>query len=295
MTAALARMGLPKHVVLWVAAGAGCLMVFFFMTFPYDALQARVLAEVERNSGLDVRAGRSSFGFPLTMEWRDLELAKPQFGPVRLESMQAKIGLLKLILGDVALDLRIRQLGASADAGRADVNVTAESWSFDGPLSLKGRLRQIDLAQVASPYVTRGVAQGEFSQQWVASQGGNVPGQGTWRLELKDVLLERVPVGAATLPSLAFSHAVASLECREAVCRVVELQGDGADGSFSGEGQILLQQPLARSAVDLTVTVTPGPGFASKAAAMGLPPFPAGMPIRLKLTGPLTRVRPGLA
>ncbi len=297
MTPVLSGISLSKHALLWATAGAGLLALFFFMTFPYDALQARVLAEVERKSGLDVRARNWTFGFPLTMEWRDVELAKRDFGPIRLEAMQARIGLLKLMLGDVALDLRIRQPGASADAGRAEVKVTADSWAFDGPLTLKGRVQHIDLSQVAGPYVSRGVAKAEFSQQWDGARtpGGSINAQGTWRLDVNDIVLERIPIGSATLPSLAFSRAAASLECHEAVCRILELQGDGTDGSFTGEGHITLQRPFAKSAVELTMTITPGPGFASKAAAMGLPPFPAGMPIKFKLTGPLSQVRPALA
>ena len=63
------------------------------------------------------------------------------------------------------------------------------------------------------------------------------------------------------------------------------------DGSFEGQGQITLQQQLPNSQLALTVTIIPGPGLASKAATLGLPPFPSGTPITVKIVGTLAQAR----
>jgi len=82
--------------------------------------------------------------------------------------------------------------------------------------------------------------------------------------------------------------------CRDGACDVTELQGDGADGSFTAQGRVALRQPLQQSLLDLTVTVIPGAGFAQKAASLSLPPFQPGTPLTFKLVGPIMSARVAL-
>jgi hypothetical protein len=79
--------------------------------------------------------------------------------------------------------------------------------------------------------------------------------------------------------------------CRDAVCDITELKGDGIDGSFTGEGKITLQQPMPASQLALTVTVIPGAGFVSKAGTLGLPVPPPGAPMTIKVVGTLAQAR----
>src|ERR1041384_2218334 len=47
---------LKKEPVAWLAAGLASLLLFFFLTFPFGTLQARVLSELVRATGWDLRA-----------------------------------------------------------------------------------------------------------------------------------------------------------------------------------------------------------------------------------------------
>ena len=132
--------------------------------------------------------------------------------------------------------------------------------------------------------------------RWDNAQGvqAALKGEGTVKVEIKDLVVERIAAGASANLSLAFGRIQAALTCRDGACDVTELKGDGADGSFTAQGRVALRQPLQQSLLDLTVTVIPGAGFAQKAASLSLPPFQPGTPLTFKLVGPIMSARVAL-
>jgi hypothetical protein len=154
----------------------------------------------------------------------------------------------------------------------------------------------MDLASVLKPYVSRGTIQGDFIHRWDSAQGAYaaLKGEGTVKVEIKDLVVERIAAGASANFSLAFGRIAAALACRDGACDVTELKGDGVDGSFTAQGRVALRQPLQQSLLDLTVTVIPGAGFAQKAASLSLPPFQPGTPVTFKLVGPIMSARMAL-
>ena len=132
--------------------------------------------------------------------------------------------------------------------------------------------------------------------RWDSAQGANaaLKGEGTLKVEIKDLVVERIAAGTSSMPSLTFGRIQAALACRDAACDVTELKGDGADGSFTAQGRVTLRQPLQQSLLDLTVTVIPGAGFAPKAAGLSLPPFQPGTPLTFKLVGPIMNAKVAL-
>ena len=132
--------------------------------------------------------------------------------------------------------------------------------------------------------------------RWDNAQGAQaaLTGEGTVKVEIKDLVVERIAAGASANSSLTFGQIHAALACRDAACDVTELKGDGVDGSFTAQGRVTLRQPLQQSLLDLTVTVIPGAGFAQKAASLSLPPFQPGTPLTFKLVGPIMTARVAL-
>jgi type II secretion system protein N len=278
----------------WGLASLACFIVFLFLTFPYGPLQNRLLSELNRASGWEVRATDWSVGLPAVIEWRDVVLAGPTIGAIPVEAVRATIGVFQAFGGRLVLDYAVQLPGvAQAGDGRATGSLTAASWSLRGPVVVKGHLQQMDLAAVLKPYVTRGMVQGDFMHRWDSAQGDNaaLKGEGTAKLEIKDLVVERIVGGTSSIPSLTFGRIQAALACRDAACDVTELKGDGVDGSFTAQGRVTLRQPLQQSLLDLTVTVVPGAGFAQKAASLSLPPFQPGTPLTFKLVGPITNAR----
>ena len=281
----------------WGLASLACFIVFLFLTFPYGPLQSRLLTELNRASGWEVRAGDWSVGFPAAIEWRDLVFAGPANEAIPVEAVRATVGVFRAILGQLVIDYAVQLPGvARAGAGRATGSLSAASWSFEGPIAVEGRLQDMDLAKVLRPYVSRGTVQGDFMHRWDNAQGVDaaLKGEGTVKVEIKDLVVEPMAAGASANPSLAFGRIQASLACHDGACDVTELKGDGEDGSFTAQGRVALRQPLQQSLLDLTVTVIPGAGFAQKAARLSLPPFQPGTPLTFKLVGPIMNARVAL-
>ena len=103
--------------------------------------------------------------------------------------------------------------------------------------------------------------------------------------ELHARFLERIPVGAAAIPSLNFSHVTAALTCHDAVCDITDFKADGPDGTITAQGRVLLRETVQASALDLTVTLLAGAGWAQKAGTLPIPPLPPGTSLTVKLAG----------
>ena len=281
----------------WGLASLACFIIFLALTFPYGPLQSRLLTEVNRASGWELRAADWSVGLPMAIEWRDVVLAGPTLGAIPVEAVRTTIGVYQALLGRLVLDYAVQLPGASqAGAGRATGSLTVASWSLRGPFVVKGHLQQMDLATVLKPYVSRGTVQGDFMHRWDTAQGADaaLKGEGTLKAEIKDLIVERIVAGTSSIPSLTFSRIQAAIACRDAACDVTELKGDGVDGSFTAQGRVTLRQPLQQSLLDLTVTMVPGAGFIQKAASLFLPPFQPGAPLTFKLVGPIMNARVAL-
>jgi type II secretion system protein N len=281
----------------WILASLACFIVFLFLTFPYGPLQNRLLTEVNRATGWDVRATDWSVGFPAGIEWHDVVLAGPPMGAISIKDVRATIGVFEAILGQLVLDYAVQLPGGTqGGAGRATGSLTTASWQLRGPVAVKGHLQQMDLATVLKPYVTSGMIQGDFTHRWDGAQGSNaaLKGEGTVKVEIKDFVIDQIPSGTQSMPSLTFGRIQAAFTCRDTACDVTELKGDGVDGSFSVQGHVTLQHPLQQSLLDLTVTVVPGAGFAQKAASFSLPPFQPGTQLTFKLVGPIMNARVAL-
>ena len=281
----------------WGLATLAGFILSLLLTFPYGPLQTRLLAEFHQTSGWEIRAADWSVGFPASIEWRDVILAGPTIGAIPLEAVRTTIGVFQALLGHLVIDYLVQLPGAAqVGAGRATGSLTAASWGLRGPVSVKGHFQQMDLATVLKPYVSRGTAQGDFMHRWDNTQDATaaLKGDGTVKMEIKDLVVDRVAAGSAAMPSLTFGRIQASIACHDGVCDVTELKGDGVDGSFTAQGHVTLRQPLQQSLLDLTVTVIPGPGFAQKAASLSLPPFQPGAPLTFKLAGPIISARVAL-
>ncbi|HSS30079.1 MAG TPA: type II secretion system protein GspN [Nitrospiraceae bacterium] len=286
-----------KGPLAWILASLACFIIFLFLTFPYGPLQNRLLTEVNRATGWDVRATDWSVGFPAGIEWHDVVLAGPPMGAISIKDVRATIGVFEAILGQLVLDYAVQLPGGTqGGAGRATGSLTTASWQLRGPVAVKGHLQQMDLATVLKPYVTSGMIQGDFTHRWDGAQGSNaaLKGEGTVKVEIKDFVIDQIPSGTQSMPSLTFGRIQAAFTCRDAACDVTELKGDGVDGSFSVQGHVTLQHPLQQSLLDLTVTVVPGAGFAQKAASFSLPPFQPGTQLTFKLVGPIMNARVAL-
>ena len=181
----------------------------------------------------------------------------------------------------------------SPGGGLAKGTLTASSFSLAEPVSVAGRFQQVDLSKIIRPYVSHGILNGNFSHRVERAHAadGSIKGEGTWKTEATDLTIDHIPVGNGRMLSLTFNQAAAELVCKDSLCDVTGLNGEGPDGSFTGDGKITVQQPIQDSRLASTITITPGEGYAAKATTLGLPPLPPGTPITVKITGTLAQAR----
>jgi type II secretion system protein N len=270
-----------KEPLVWALGGLASFLLFLLLTFPFGPLQARILSELMKATGGEIRAAEWSPGLPVAVEWRDVSWTKPGGTSIPIQLMRFKIGVLDLLMGRQGLDALLQfPGGGQAGAGKATGTVTAASWSFLGPVSFKGHLQQVDLATVAKPFVTKGLLQGDVTQRWEnrGKEGIAFKGEGSWKAEIKELVLDRIPVGPIAIPSLSFARVTATVACHDAACEIIDFKGDGPDGTVTAQGRLLLQQPVQSSNLDLTVTVLAGAGWAQKAGNLPIPPPNTGHP-----------------
>ncbi len=282
-----------KEPLAWLVGGVAVFGLALLLTFPYEAVQARLLDELEQRSGFDVRSTQSTVRFPATLEWRQVTFSKPEWGAVQLALLQTKLGVLKALTGEFGMDVLVQMDEASPAAGVVKGTVTGASLTLDGLLTVKGQFQQVDLPTLVRRAVSRGTLTGDFLQHVESMPDGMavMKGDGVWKVEVKDLAVDQIPLNNGLTLSVGFTRVAAGLSCRDAVCDVTELKGDGPDGSFSGEGKVTIQQPVQNSQVALTVTIVPGAGFAAKGAALGIPPLPVGMPLTVKVVGTVAQAR----
>lgn len=279
---------LRRESLLWALVGFLSLFFFIFVTFPYGVLQSRILLEISKGTGWEVRAADWSAGLPVGVEWRDMSWVKPGIANIPVNVMRINVGVFGLLMGRHVWEGQIQLPGnGKFGGGRATAAVHASSWSFQGPVSLKGRFQEIDLAIVAKPYITHGLLQADIDQRWeiLGKEGVIFKGDGSWKAEIKELVLERISAGSITIPSLSFSRVTVSATCRDATCDIAEFKGEGPDGSVTAQGRILLQQPIQASTLDVSVTVLAGAGWARKSSGLPIPPLPPGSPLTFKLAG----------
>ena len=282
-----------REILAWTVGGISILALCLIATFPYSMLQARVVAELTRATGMEIRVADWTMGLPLGLEWRNVTLSQPNWTPIQLTMLQAKLGVMKALGGTLGLDVVAKLSDTASSTGLAKGTVTASSLSFEGPVTIKGQVQQVDLSKVLRRYVTHGTLSGDFSHRVdsVQTTVTAMKGEGMWTAEATDLVIDQIPLGNGRTLSLTFSKVSAGLACRDLRCDVTQLKGDGIDGSFTGEGHITIQQPMQQSQLNLTVTVVPGPGFASKAGTLGLPSPPPGTPMTVKIVGTLAQAR----
>lgn len=283
-----------KRAAGWTAGLFGLVTFFLAVTFPYDALQARLLAEVSGRTGVEINADQWEIDWPFGLVWRGVSLFTEENVRVPMDELRVTFNAASVLTGRLAADMVASLHGdAPTGGGRATVRVTANSWSGNSATSAAGRIEHLPLSALGFPAARRGRLSVDFTQRWEGTSpaGGTAGMEGTWTIDVADVSIEPIALGQIRLPSVTLAHARMTLHCRAAVCRVQELTGDGTDGFFQGDGQITLRRPFRNSTLALSVSVTPSPAFAQRAAASGLPLAAAGVPMRVSVNGSIAQPR----
>lgn len=290
MKAAVQPMPQPLRVTLWALYMCVALVVCVILTFPYDALRDRVLAEIGSRSGLHVGAAEWHLSWPPGFTGHRVTIGQPESWDVRVDRLALAVSVSSLLGGQPRLDVTAMLPGrVPAETGLVEAKMAMSSWSESGSMSLTGRMERVDLGTLKLKGVTQGLLQGTVEQQWQRSSDGHLMpiGEGNWDARVENVVLDRLPLGPLTLPTLTVAKATATVRCKQIECQILTFKGDGPDGSFAGTGKLTLGSSALQTNVELSLVLTPGAGYVQRLAAAGIP-MVAG-PITVRVSGSLAQ------
>lgn len=280
----------PLHVIPWVLYACLALVAGLVLTFPYEALRGRVLAEISSRSGLRVSAAEWHLGWPLEFKGHRVTIGRPEGWDVLADQLALAVHVPSLLGGQPRLDVTAMLPGRiAAEAGLIEAKMVMSSWHDTGPMSLTGRVERVDLGTWKLKGVTQGLLHGTVEQQWQRSSDGRfIPiGEGNWDARVENVVLDQLPLGTFTLPTLTIAKATVTARCRQMVCQILTFTGEGPDGSFTGTGTLTLGPSVLQTNVALSLALTPGAGYVQRLAAAGIP-MAAG-PITVRVSGSLAQ------
>lgn len=286
----------------WALYCLALVLLFFLLTFPYEQLQARALAELSRASGLAVTAEQWSLAWPAAIEWRNVVLSGPDMPRLQLGRLWLSLRPGSLLEGrpTVAAKAELRG-GGSEPAGRLTGQGTLWGWAKPGLSHLAATVERVDVGELKLPAVKRGVLRAEIDQRWSKPAGPAgletvqpLPSEGRWQVEVTDVQLEPVPIGPMVVPSAGLATLKGRLHCSEMTCRIEALEGRGPDGTVNGGGTLLLRAPLRQSELTLSVAIVMSSEYAQRAVAGGFSLATPGVPMNLTLRGPLSNLQVAL-
>jgi len=265
------------------------LFVFFYLTFPMDALRGRILAEFERQQ----RYGRSASEPVMTLEigeldtyWlsgielEDLKLTVPpkvdkpkaafpgldaakdtaEPSVIEIEHVHARVRLLPLLVGKVMVDFRVEAFGGTVRgsapyASVGNVEVELERIHLDRIAPLRSMLQNQPIFGVLSGAVLLTPEDGKF-----AKAIGKVD------LQLDEVSLfdGKSKLFGVALPAAQIGRMTLAAKADKGLLTIEELSVQGKDLELAGEGKVRLNETYKRSSADLYLKFKFADGYRDK-------------------------------
>ncbi len=223
----------------------------FYFFFPNEVLRERLEREIVRGAKVDVRIGELSLLFPpgLKAERIRLPLTLPGRTALDIDTASAQPLWLSVLSGNPGAAFQARLLGGEI-TGRARQNgfldVQAGQLAFSQPL-MEGSALELSGA----------LNEARFT--------GTLPPAGTneSRLELllSDLQLKGLESLAATNGTMLLGRLVCKAEGRGNNLRIEQLEMNGGVMQVTGTGSLMLNQPIARSRINLNLTMRPAANF----------------------------------
>jgi type II secretion system protein N len=253
------------------------LVVFFYLTFPMDALRGRILAEFERQQRYGRPAGEPVMsleigeldtywfsgieleGLKLTIPPRvdkpkaafpGLDTAKTESAAptvLAIDHVHARVRLLPLLTGRVMVDFRVDAFGGTIRgsapyASTGDVEVEVEGIHLEKVEPLRAMVQNQPIFGVMHGTIVLSPEDGKF-----AKANGKVD------LAIEDVSMfdGKSKLLGVALPTAQIGRVALVAKAEKGQLTIEELSVQGKDLELAGEGKIRLNESYKRSVADL--------------------------------------------
>jgi type II secretion system protein N len=266
------------------------LVLFLLVTFPYEAVQARLLAQIERGTGAKVQVEQWHVAWPLGLEWKNVQITGRDQQVFRLARVEAFLSVTDALRSIPAGELSF-WLEDKGEPAALQIRTVFAGWNFKGVGLAEGTADRVELAKLIGAPIRGGRLKGrfQFSGNPSAQAGNFAIGDGELTIDATDVAVEAISAQGGRMPEWGLAVVHGKTTCAAGICRIVELRGNGPDGSVTGNGQVTLAQSLDEVRLDLGLTITCSPSLSQRMAAVGGFPLPPGTPITVRLVGPMMR------
>ncbi len=253
-----------------------CLLLFGYVTFPFDRLKDRILSEIGKQTkgvkdapvvtmehidsywltgveleGIKVRlpadnspAAKAGFGF-----------ASPRTEPekdsiIDVKEAHARARLLPLLIGRVQMDFWASVFGG-------EVSGTAPAGASKGDVELKiedCKLSDVEPLQNLLGVPIDGKVNGALSLSPVDGKLGKATGK--IDLSIKNIVFSDGKTkfgGMLAIPAAKVDEIVLSGEADKGVMKITKLAANGPDLELDGDGKVTLRESLGESTIDLYV------------------------------------------
>lgn len=245
-----------------------CLMLFFYLTFPWNRLKDRLVAEIAIRAQKPKSAiqrveiddldsywltGVEASGVRIYLPPSDdagADKDKPTESVIKVDELNARLQILPLFLGR----LRVKFW---AHAFNGDVKGTVPIGGSSGPVEVQ--MDAIDLAYVDIIKDTlgipiKGVATGKLE---LTAEGGKFSKANG----MLDLAINGVTVGDGkskiknqiALPEAKLGDLVIAAEAKDGALKITKFEANGVDIELTGDGKISVREPANNSITDLYV------------------------------------------
>ncbi|MFZ5861254.1 MAG: type II secretion system protein GspN [Nitrospirota bacterium] len=264
-------------------------LVFLAWQFPVEALQVRLLAEVQQRAKAVITVDERTWRFPVGVSWRGVHAAqrdRPERG-VDLDAVRIQVAVIPLLSRRVEADVAWDAYGGTARGGFA---LRREADGMRSALDQFGR--GFDLAKLPGlPSGSwRGTLQVDLSCRWLNEAWWL--GDGTGSVELSGLKVDGITVSGFPVNGIEFDTVTGQLTLKGGTLTLQRIAGRGPLGTVSGDGTILIRAPWTESVVNVTLRVEPSAEAKARMPMLALAGEKDGA-ITVRVSGRL--VRPGVS
>lgn len=264
-------------------------LVFLVWQFPVEALQTRLLAEIEQRTRATVTVQEREWLFPLGVSWRGVRVV-PRAAPERvidLETVRVRVALLPLISRRVEADLAWEAYGGKVRGG---FTLRREG---DGVRTSLDQFGQgVDLARIPGlPSGSwSGALQVDLNGRWLNDAWWL--GEGTGSAELSGAKIDGLVISGFPVNGIEFDALTAQLALKGGTITLQRLAGRGPLGTVSGDGTVLVRAPWTESVINVTLRLDPSAAAKSRVPMLALTEAQGGA-VTVRISGRLAK--PGVS